>query len=74
MTAGCFSVQEVIALLIAVAGLVGTPLGIMYRGTRDDNKYLRELLSDQLEIAREQNTSIKATVDTVKTLRNSRRS
>ena len=68
-----FSATEVGLLLTAIMGMVGLPVGLQFRAMREDNKYLRDLLSDQLEIARDQNQISKATVETVKTLRNSRR-
>lgn len=69
-----FSATEVGLLLTAIMGMVGLPVGLQFRAMREDNKYLRDLLSDQLEIGREQNSNLAATAETVKSLRNNRRS
>ena len=69
-----FTATEVGLLMTAIMGMVGLPVGLQFRAMREDNKYLRDLLSDQLEIAREQNGSLQATAETVKSLRNNRRS
>ena len=69
-----FSLEDVVKLLGVILLAIGTPVGLQFRAMREDNKYLRDLLSDQLEIAREQNGSLQATAETVKSLRNNRRS
>lgn len=68
-----FTATEVGLLLTAIMGMVGLPVGLQFRAMREDNKYLRDLLSDSLEVGREQNSNIRETAESVKSLRNNRR-
>lgn len=61
-----FSLQEVLALLAAVMGAIGLPVGIQFRAAQAQNRELLDLLRDQLEIQRDQVETLRKAEQTIR--------
>lgn len=61
-----FSLPEVLALLGAIMGAIGLPVGIQFRAMQAQNRELLDLLKDQLSIQRDQAETLRTTEQVIR--------